>query len=140
MAERIRKETRGFPKFASVRLPSRSGKTKTIIVAEGLETAVSIWVAVDYELEVWSVGGKQFLNYVKPPANTKTLILFADNDDDKADNGRRHYNSVARRAPTKTYIARPEQPGWDANDFFRRLPQGQAIEAIRQTILNSIKE
>ena len=63
---KLRKQTRGFPKLKSVRLPSRSGGRNIIIIAEGLESALSIWAAVNFEVEVWSVGGKDFLKYASP--------------------------------------------------------------------------
>jgi hypothetical protein len=141
---KVRKETRGFPVVASVRLPSNSGKRGTIIIAEGLETAISIWISTGCEVETWSVGGKEFLKYVEPPAETETVILFADNDDDTEDGGQRSRLTYERTARMLTgrvkrvLIARPDVVGWDANDFFRVLPLEQAIASVRKTIRDAV--
>jgi hypothetical protein len=137
---KVRKETRGFPKVASVRLPSRSGKRRTFIIAEGLETALSVWIGLGCEIEIWSVGGKEFLKYVEPPSETKVVILFADNDDDADDGGdksREIYDRAAwfhLRQGRKVLIARPDVAGWDGNDFFRNLPLEQAMAGVRKTV------
>jgi hypothetical protein len=143
---KVRKETRGFPKVASVRLPARSGKRRTIIIAEGLETAISVWIAVGCEIEVWSVGGKEFLKFVEPAPETEIVILFADNDDDGEDRGQKSrltYDRAARLLSgmhKQVLIARPDVAGWDGNDFFRNLPLEQAIPEVRRTIRDAFNK
>lgn len=79
-----------------------------------------------------------------PPDQTKRVVLFADNDDDAEDGGaksREVYENAARLISRmhKVLIVRPKEVGWDANDFFRNLPQEQAKAGVRNTIRNTFQ-
>lgn len=107
----------GNTKGGAVRL---STPDKTLFLAEGIETALSIYAATS--LPTWAtLSTSGMVNVKVPPLNiTQKIIIAADNDAA----GKKAADTLAKRLSREGYkihLALPP-PGMDFNDMLRRQP------------------
>jgi Toprim domain len=103
-----------------------------LVICEGLETGLSVWMCVPDVVGVWCVGGKG--NLIAPiPDYVHTVVLARDNDDEmRTDNHgnptiiRNIHNGNAYRKAAWHYrrkfhvrVPMPETAGHDMNDVLR---------------------
>lgn len=105
----------GPAKGGAVRLDSHSNK---LIIAEGIETALSIQLATG--IPTWAALSSTNMQSIilPPPEQVPEIIIAADNDEA----GIKAANILAERALKlchKVRIAIPKQQGWDFNDVLR---------------------
>ncbi len=97
-----------------------------LVIAEGLETALSVWSVVP-EVGVMAVGSKENLKFAPIPPNVKILVFAQDNDRDSDDGGKRseHTYKIAAEHFNKSLSSAtviPLDDGEDWNDVLQRDP------------------
>lgn len=110
---------------AAVRL-SETG-TLVLAIAEGIETALSVAQA-NPALTVWAALSTSGMKALALPAETRDVLIYADNDDSRA-GLRAAYAASDRfvREGRRVWVALPERPG-DFNDLLLR-PGGDGVVA-----------
>jgi len=109
------------------------GASLVLLIAEGLETALSALLAFA-EVPVWAALSAGNLERLDPPAQVTRIIILADHD--ASGTGLKAALRAAARhhaAGRRVWIALPPNPGDDFNDLLRR----EGLEAVRTVIANA---
>jgi len=104
-------------------------------IAEGLETALSIWIAYPND-GVMAVGSRDNLRFASVPSDVEYLVFAQDNDRDSEDGGQaseRTYDTAAehyRSLGIRTAQVMPLRAGDDWNDVLRRGDVNTLLDEI----------
>jgi Toprim domain len=112
-----------------------------LVVAEGLETALSVWAVVP-EVGVIAVGSKENLKLAPIPPDTRAVIFAQDNDQDSEDGGEaseRTYDAAAAHFRSLGFRVEQKMPVCIRNDWNDVLKLG-CVDLIRQEFLCFLKE
>jgi predicted P-loop ATPase/phage/plasmid primase-like uncharacterized protein len=126
--KRTNKAHDGWSDVAAVRLPG----TAPIVLAEGVETALSVWQATGQE--TWACLG--ISNIARAPVPDGTAIIVARDGDEpgsKADHQLRRAVTILRGQGREVAVAEPPA-GQDFNDILR----GDGEQAIRDVIAGAL--
>jgi Toprim domain len=133
----VKKQTWGQPSLGSVTLgqSSPSGATPKTYLAEGPETALSIFSALNGADVRITLGKSNFKNM--DPATTQShVVLCLDNDGQKPQSDRLiHFAAEKLQEQGKiVWIAQPKIEGWDYNDMLMH----QGLAAVKKELQQAV--
>ncbi len=102
---------------SSVRLTEAS---ETLGIAEGIETALS--ASKLFSVPCWAALNTSLLRQWQPPAETKTVVIFADNDANFAGQKAAYdlASNLANKHKVSVSVKAPDTVGWDWNDVLNQ--------------------
>lgn len=133
----VKKQTWGRPSLGSVTLgqSSPSGITQKTYLAEGPETALSVYAALAGADVRITLGKSNFKN-IDPITTQSNVVLCLDNDGQKSQSDRLiHFAAEKLQEQGKAvWIAQPKIEGWDYNDMLRH----QGLAAVKQELQQAV--
>lgn len=114
------------PKGSAIRLASL-GESKTLGIAEGIETALAAMSL--FGIPTWSVVNTYGMMSFEPPPGVESVVIFGDNDQSFAGQAAAYSLAYALANGRKKYevkVMMPDFVGYDWNDVLKETIIGQA--------------
>ena len=131
----VQKQTFGLLKGATSDLIKTSDKNAPVYLAEGPETALSIYAAVK-EANVKITLGKSNYKNINTASIAKDVVLCLDNDGTSPDSEKIIQMAVDKfiQQGLNTWVAKPHEVGKDFNDILKE----QGVDAVKKYIENAM--
>ena len=133
----VKKQTWGRPSLGSVTLGQSipSGATPKTYLAEGAETALSVYSALSGADVRITLGKSNFKN-IDPATTQKNVMLCLDNDGQNSHSDRLiHFAAEKLQDQGKAvWIAQPKIEGWDYNDMLMH----QGLAAVKKELQQAV--
>ena len=133
----VKKQTWGRPSLGAVTFGQSipSGATSKTYLAEGAETALSVYSALNGADVRITLGKSNFKN-IDPAATQKNVVLCVDNDGQNPQSDRLiHFAAEKLQEQGKAvWIAQPKIEGWDYNDMLMH----QGLAAVKKELQQAI--